>query len=159
MDLYQDCSYDAPGFKTGPASGGGGITSLNIQTRRKILKLFFSETRKCRALIFGMKHLLVDLYQDCSYDAPGVKTGLAPGVTSSKHRNKHGKLQNFSSLKLKVQSFDIWYVASPSGPLPRLFIWCPWGQNWPRPGGGGGGSQVWNIGTKKENFKIFFLWN
>ena len=66
----------------------------------------------------------MDLYIDCSYDAPKVKTSPAPGVTSSKHRNKQGKLQNFSSLKLesKVQSFDIWYVASPSGPLPGLFI-------------------------------------
>ena len=53
-----------------------------------------------------MYHLLVDLYQDCSYDAPGVKTGLAPGgwgggVTILKHRDKEGKLQNFSSLKLE----------------------------------------------------------
>ena len=58
----------------------------------KSLEIFFSVTRRHRALIFGMKHLLVDLYQDCSYDAPGVKTGLALGVTSSKHRNKEGKL-------------------------------------------------------------------
>ena len=48
----------------------------------------------------------MDLYQDCSYDAPGVKTGLAPGgwgggVTILKHRDKEGKLQNFSSLKLE----------------------------------------------------------
>ena len=57
-----------------------------------------------------MKHLLVDLYQDCSYDAPGVKNGPATGVgggggggvvTSLKHRDKEGKLQNFSSLKLE----------------------------------------------------------
>ena len=73
----------------------------NIGTRRKTLKFFFSETRKCRGVIFGMKHLLVDLYQDCSYDAPGVKTGLAPGVTSSKHWNKDGKLQNSSFLKVQ----------------------------------------------------------
>ena len=26
-----------------------------------------------------MQYLLVDLYQDCSYDAPVVKTGPAPG--------------------------------------------------------------------------------
>ena len=39
--------------------------------------------------------------QSCSYDAPRVKTGPAPGVTSSKHRNKQGKLQNSSSLKLE----------------------------------------------------------
>ena len=56
-------------------------------------KIFFSETRRCRPLIFGMKHLLVDLYQDCSYDALGVKTGPAlGGVTSLKHKNKEGKL-------------------------------------------------------------------
>ena len=24
MDLYQDCSYDAPGVQTGPAPEGGG---------------------------------------------------------------------------------------------------------------------------------------
>ena len=32
-----------------------------------------------------------------------------------------------------MQSFYILYVASPSGPLPRLFIWCPWGQIGIRP--------------------------
>ena len=48
-----------------------------------------------------MKHLLVDLYQDCSYDAPGVKTGFALGVASLKHRNKDGKIQNSSFLKLE----------------------------------------------------------
>ena len=65
------------------------------QKKKKIaksLKIFFSETRRHRALIFGMKHLLVDLYQDCSYGVPGVKTGPTLGVTSSKHRNKEGKL-------------------------------------------------------------------
>ena len=65
-------------------------------------------------------HLLVDVYQDCSYDAPGVKTGFAPGVTSSKHTNKDGKLQNSSFLKL--EGAEIWYVASPSRPLQRVFI-------------------------------------
>ena len=109
MDLYQDCSYDAPGVKTGPPPGVGdrwgvGVGCHKFETyeqRRKTLKFFFSETRKCRALIFGMKHLLVDLYQDFSYDAPGVQTGLAWGVTSSKHRNKDGKLQNSSYMKLE----------------------------------------------------------
>ena len=83
------------------APPGGGVTSSKQEQTRKTLKFFFSETGKCRALIFGMKHFLVDSYQDCSYDAPGVKIGLAPGVTSSKHRNKDGKLQNSSSLKLE----------------------------------------------------------
>ena len=89
------------GSKLAPLGGGGFITSKHRNKEGKLLKVFFSETRKSRFLIFGMKHLLVDLYQDCSYDAPGVKTGLAPGVISSKHRNKDGKLQNSSFLKLE----------------------------------------------------------
>ena len=103
MDLCQDCSYDAPGVETGPAPGGGGGGGSQVRNvgRRKTLKFFFSETRKCRALVFGMKYLLVDLYQDCSYDASGVKTGLALEVTISKRRNKDGKLQNSSFLKLE----------------------------------------------------------
>jgi len=35
----------------------------------------------------------------------------------------------------KAQGFHIWYIASSRGPLPKLFKWCPWGQNWPCPGG------------------------
>ena len=92
-------SYDAPGVKSVPASGGHNFETW--EQRRKTLKFFFSETRRCRALIFGMKYLLVDFYQNCPCDAPGVKTGPAPGVTISKHRNKEGKVSNSSSLKLE----------------------------------------------------------
>ena len=63
--------------------------------KAKSFKIFFSETRRHRALIFGMKHFLVDLYQDCSYDVPGVKTGPAPGVTSAKQRKKKRKTLKF----------------------------------------------------------------
>ena len=76
-----------PGVKTGPAPG---VTSWNMsqvgtqKQRKKISKFFFSETGRPRALIFGISHLLEDLYQVCSYDAPDVKTGPAPGVTSWK---------------------------------------------------------------------------
>ena len=45
-------------------------------------KFLFSENGRRRALIFGMQHHLVDLYQVCSYDALVVKTGPASGVTS-----------------------------------------------------------------------------
>ena len=58
----------------------------------KSWKIFFSEIRRLRALMFGMWHLLLDLYQVCSNDAPGVKTGPAPGVTILKHSNKEAKL-------------------------------------------------------------------
>ena len=71
------------------------VTLVAMATKRKkiakSLKIF-SETRWRIAVIFGMWHLLVKLYQDCSYDAPGVKTGPTPGVTSLNHRNKEGKL-------------------------------------------------------------------
>jgi len=35
----------------------------------------------------------------------------------------------------KAQSFHVWYITSSRVPLPKLFKLCPWGQNWPRPGG------------------------
>ena len=49
----------------------------------------------------------MDLYQDCSYDAPGVRTGLAPGVTSSKHRNKEGKFFFFETRKCRALIFGM----------------------------------------------------
>ena len=99
VDLYQDCSYDAPRVKTGLAPE---VTSSKHRNKDgKLQKFFFSETRRCRCLVFGMQHLLVDLYKDCSFDAPKVKTGPTLGVTSSKYRNKQEKLQNSSSLKLE----------------------------------------------------------
>ena len=70
--------------------------------KRKTSKFFFSETGFHEALIFGMKHLLVDLHNYCSYDVPWVKTGPTPWGHNLKNRNKKGKLQNSFSLKLDV---------------------------------------------------------
>ena len=49
--------------------------------RSAVLKIFLSETIRPIALMFGMKHYLVDLYQVCSNYAPGAKNVPAPGVT------------------------------------------------------------------------------
>ena len=38
-------------------------------------KIFLSETRRPRLLIFVMKHQHVDLYQVCSNNFPGVNNG------------------------------------------------------------------------------------
>ena len=81
----------------------------------------------------------MDLYQGCSYDAPWVKLGPAPGVTSLKHRNKEGKLWNSSSLKqegVELWSFgtELWYLDlyqfysydTPwvkTGPIPGVISW------------------------------------
>ena len=40
---------------------------------------FLSETLRPRALIFGMFHHLVDLYQVCSSYPPGANNGPKPG--------------------------------------------------------------------------------
>ena len=45
----------------------------------KCEKIFMSETTGPKALIFGMKHHLVYLYQVCSNYIPWVKNGPAPG--------------------------------------------------------------------------------
>ena len=49
--------------------------------REKHEKIFLSETTRPRALIFGMKHHLVDLQKVCSNYTPGAKNGPALGVT------------------------------------------------------------------------------
>ena len=46
---------------------------------RKHENIFLSETTRTRALIFGMQHHLVDLYQFCSIYVPGAKMGLPRG--------------------------------------------------------------------------------
>ena len=51
-----------------------------------------------------MYNLLVDFYQDCSYDAPGVKLGPAPGVTSLKPPAEWGD-RNSSAVALQ-QGYD-----------------------------------------------------
>ena len=43
----------------------------------------------------------MDLYQVCSNYAPRVKSGPAPGDNAFDHRNKEGKLQKSSPLKLE----------------------------------------------------------
>ena len=45
--------------------------------------MFSSETTRTRALIYGMYHNLVDLYQVCSNIAPGANNGLTAGVTQA----------------------------------------------------------------------------
>ena len=52
-----------------------------------------------------------------------------------------------------LRSFDIWYVAPPSEPLPN----CSYDAPGVKTGPAQGGSEVQNIGTKKENFKILLL--
>ena len=49
--------------------------------REKHEKIFLSKVIRPRALIFGMMHHLVDLYQVCSNKTPVAKNCCALGVT------------------------------------------------------------------------------
>ena len=50
--------------------------ALDMENKKKI---FFSETRKPRTLIFVMLHHLVELFQVCSNYDPGAQNGPARG--------------------------------------------------------------------------------
>ena len=76
VNLYQVCSNYIPGAKNCPAPG---VTCFKYLYWEKHEKIFLSETIWPRALIFGMKHHLVDLYQVCSNYAPGAKNGSSHG--------------------------------------------------------------------------------
>ena len=80
--------------------------------REKHEKIFLSKTTWPGALIFGMKHHLMNLYQVCLNYIPGAKIGSP--------RGSH------------VLHWPIY--ASPSGPLPSLFNYAPGVKNGPAPG-------------------------
>ena len=77
VDLYQVCINYIPGAKIGPTRGHLLKISLYREKHEKIS----SKTTRPRALIFGMKHHLVNLYQVCSNNTPRAKNDPAPGVT------------------------------------------------------------------------------
>ena len=57
------------------ACPGGHMFYIGLYGENMKLLTFLSETTRPRALIFGMEHHLVDLYQVCSNYAPGAKSG------------------------------------------------------------------------------------
>ena len=59
-------------------------------TMGKTKKIFYSETTRPIALIFGMWQWLMVLYINCASHAPGAKFGHAPGLDSL-HRLTIGK--------------------------------------------------------------------
>jgi len=53
----------------------------------------------------------------------------------------------------KAQCFHIWYIALLRDPLPKLFKLCPWGQNWPCPGG-----HKFTLNYIRKSSNDFFSW-
>jgi len=62
----------------------------------------------------------------CICRSRGQKIGLHKAI-----------FKNLLLWNYKAQSFYIWYtcITSSRDHLPKLFKLCPWGQNWPPPGG------------------------
>ena len=97
LALYQNTSNYDPGVEISPMLW---VLGFHIEIK-EIFLIFLSQTVKARALIFGMWYLLVDLYQVCSYDAHGIKTGPTPGVTSWNMGIKTPIFKKFSTLQLE----------------------------------------------------------
>ena len=78
--------------------------------REKQGKIFLSETIRLRALIFGMKHHLVDLYQVCSNYAPWAKKRPSPGghmFYIVLYREKHEKIFLSETIRPRAMIFGM----------------------------------------------------
>ena len=64
-----------------------------------------------------------------------VRVGCISRSQGQKIGFQNAIFKNLLVWNYKAQSCHIWYIASSRGPLPKLFKLCPWGQNWPCPGG------------------------
>ena len=89
------------------------------------LNSIFSETTTSRALIFGKKHCLVNLYQNCSKGNPGNPKWSScggGGVRKKKHT------YNLLLQTCKAYMIKIWYITLASGTLPicfhMIFVLC-----------------------------------
>ena len=84
MVLYINCANHAPGVKFGHAPG---VVSLHRPTiGKKLKKIFFSETTRPTALIFGMLQCLVVPIINCASHAPGSNLAMPRGSIVSLHR-------------------------------------------------------------------------
>ena len=72
------------------------------------MKIFLTETTRPKALIFGMKHHLVSLYQICSNYFPGIN-GPPRGhmFYIGLYREKHEKIVLSETLRLRALIFDM----------------------------------------------------
>ena len=83
-----------------------------------------------------MWHHLVVLYQNTSNYSPGVEISPMLWGLGFHMEVKKEILKNLVPNRTG-ESFDIWYVASSSGPLSSLLYDAPGVKTGPAPGGGG----------------------
>ena len=60
-----------------------GVISSNSITIGKFKKIFFYETKRCRAFMFCVHQWLIITFIDPANHAPGVQIGHAPGAPST----------------------------------------------------------------------------
>ena len=70
------------------------------------------------------------LYQNTSNYGPGVEINSVLWVLGFHIEIKKEIFRNLLVPNRKGHSFDIWHVASSSGPLPKFFKLWPWSGNW-----------------------------
>ena len=94
-----------------------GVTCFLTYFRENMKKIFLSKTIWPTALIFGMWHQLVDLYQVCSNYAPGAKNGPARGhmFYIGLYRVKHEKILSSETTRPRALIFGMKH------PLVNLF--------------------------------------
>ena len=86
------------------------VKCLHRLYRKKHEKVL-SETTMPRALIIGMKHHLVNLYQVCSNYIPASKNGPPRGshVLHRLYRGKHEKIFLSESIWFRALIFGMWH--------------------------------------------------
>ena len=93
-----------------PRPGVICFTKAYIGKHNAIEKLFLSETTMPRALIFGMKHHLVNLCQVCTNFISGAKNYPTPGghmFYIGLYREKHGTLFLSEIIRLRALIFGM----------------------------------------------------
>jgi len=143
--LYQSCSNYAAGVKIDPAPG---VTNLHWIILGKL------QTTSSLKPLMGIWPDLIGMIPGWS---PIKVVQTVPVGCINRSRGQKIGFQNaiFKNLvwNYKAESFHMWYIASSRGPLPKLFILCPWGQNWPRPGG-----YNFTLNYIRKSFNDIFIW-
>ena len=108
VNLYYVCSNYIPGAKNGPTPGH---MLYIVLYREKHEKIFLSEPTLPRALIFVMKHHLVNLCQVCSNNIPGAKNGRLGGhmFHIGLYREHISPVENQNDLELDFKVFFFFY--------------------------------------------------
>jgi len=107
-----------------------GATILHWYIYKENSNNFFSWTTNGKSTKRNRNSPWVVPYQNCSNGSDCISRSRGQKI-----RFQNAIFNNLIVWHYKAQNFHIWYIASSTYPLPKLFKLCHWGQNWPRPGG------------------------